>query len=97
MRLKNFFLRYYPPEKQGLRLGRENVRIRKVRLRYYPPEKQGLRLDSSVAFISFVYLRYYPPENRYYPPEKQGLRHSPIQPEPLPPLPSDTILQKNKD
>ena len=37
-------LRYYPPEKQGLRLaglldGHQQV----FELRYYPPEKQGLR------------------------------------------------------
>ena len=43
-------LRYYPPEKQGLRrnrtrrlLGQANI------LRYYPPEKQGLRLQSHAA------------------------------------------------
>ena len=38
------FLRYYPPEKQGLRRILAGVSASICRLRYYPPEKQGLRL-----------------------------------------------------
>ena len=37
-------LRYYPPEKQGLRLNMEIPCLPSIILRYYPPEKQGLRL-----------------------------------------------------
>ena len=39
-------LRYYPPEKQGLRLIFFVSRVEFETLRYYPPEKQGLRPDS---------------------------------------------------
>ena len=37
-------LRYYPPEKQGLRHTLFSlVPVEEEELRYYPPEKQGLR------------------------------------------------------
>ena len=36
-------LRYYPPEKQGLRRIFDGTSANIWRLRYYPPEKQGLR------------------------------------------------------
>ena len=36
-------LRYYPPEKQGLRLPNAFTFFAVAGLRYYPPEKQGLR------------------------------------------------------
>ena len=36
-------LRYYPPEKQGLRPPSANLGSNQRTLRYYPPEKQGLR------------------------------------------------------
>ena len=36
-------LRYYPPEKQGLRRLAEQLAAVLEQLRYYPPEKQGLR------------------------------------------------------
>ena len=41
------FLRYYPPEKQGLRpLICQDKPLPRLGLRYYPPEKQGLRLPA---------------------------------------------------
>ena len=36
-------LRYYPPEKQGLRRLISSIFVTSNSLRYYPPEKQGLR------------------------------------------------------
>ena len=64
------YLRYYPPEKQGLRPTEDAHRCFICRLRYYPPEKQGLRLADGFHFVSKMFLRYYPPE-------KQGLRPLP--------------------
>ena len=44
------FLRYYPPEKQGLRLLVYSLNGYSSALRYYPPEKQqGLRRWARVA------------------------------------------------
>ena len=64
-------LRYYPPEKQGLRPWCSPIQsIRFDSLRYYPPEKQGLRLLGGTQSRVFFRLRYYPPE-------KQGLRRPP--------------------
>ena len=42
----NGVLRYYPPEKQGLRRSRGSPSGILTLLRYYPPEKQGLRPKS---------------------------------------------------
>ena len=83
-------LRYYPPEKQGLRPYEYHCLNPYVfELRYYPPEKQGLRHAYLLSIIISFILRYYPPE-------KQGLRlkfflRLTINTD------SDTILQKNKD
>ena len=48
-------LRYYPPEKQGLRHPCLILTLRVFHLRYYPPEKQGLRpetISSSFGTVS---------------------------------------------
>ena len=83
-------LRYYPPEKQGLR----HIVCHSIWffmfLRYYPPEKQGLRHNSLCAIMPPIGLRYYPPE-------KQGLRRDKNIFHILYLKFSDTILQKNKD
>ena len=83
-------LRYYPPEKQGLRHNSLVFFINQRILRYYPPEKQGLRQIELFHGVLFIVLRYYPPE-------KQGLRLPQISPQAKYKFPSDTILQKNKD
>ena len=44
-------LRYYPPEKQGLRQRPVHCYKRTGFLRYYPPEKQGLRLNFSYRYF----------------------------------------------
>ena len=47
-------LRYYPPEKQGLRHFLSPGQCKRGNLRYYPPEKQGLRPDTDNEIV-FLY------------------------------------------
>ena len=63
-------LRYYPPEKQGLRQAPCYSMVARSSLRYYPPEKQGLRQDEPCIGAALLICL------RYYPPEKQGLRQT---------------------
>ena len=49
-------LRYYPPEKQGLRLHDVFCCFHDVCLRYYPPEKQGLRQFRFIIHHFFIYF-----------------------------------------
>ena len=83
-------LRYYPPEKQGLRQDLLTLPHTSPQLRYYPPEKQGLRL---------LYLYGY---RECRQPQILSSRKTRIKTEfPVSrdhvDVPSDTILQKNKD
>ena len=90
IRFTKCHLRYYPPEKQGLRLWKLYIFGREPFLRYYPPEKQGLRPFFRGFSVNLQNLRYYPPE-------KQGLRLRNLCDYQHRLLLSDTILQKNKD
>ena len=83
-------LRYYPPEKQGLR----QVPFARFEdfdfLRYYPPEKQGLRLARGISLVRLISAQILSSRKTRIKTEF-GVIHTPNS------TSSDTILQKNKD